>query len=89
MSGAWGAAQGIAGYGPMPPAPHGGPAGRSHDPAATDYGGARPIGAHPSNPYRDPSYDFPGGGSDSGHDSDDDPRDDPTDNERRGVVGTM
>ena len=90
-AGAWGAAQGIAGATPMAPAPHGGTAGRGHDPAPTDFGGASWTGRPAASAYRDPSFDRPhpdrshrddrggGHGSDSGEsDRDDDVDDDDT-----------
>jgi hypothetical protein len=66
--GALGAGAQIAGYTPMPPAPHGGVGGPTHDPAATDYGGGPPPPPPSSSPagnrYRDPSWDQPDDGDD-------------------------
>lgn len=65
--GAWGASQGIAGVGPMPPAPQGGVVGTVGDYGPSDYsGGGFPSGGSPPNPYRDSSYDRPNDDGDDG-----------------------
>ena len=68
--GAWGAAQGIAGAGPMPPAPQGGVVGTVGDYGPSDYAGGAgfPSGGSAANPYRDPSYDRPDDDEDGGYD---------------------
>lgn len=68
--GAWGAAQGIAGAGPMPPAPQGGVVGTVGDYGPSDYSGGAgfPAGGSAANPYRDPSYDRPDDDEDGGYD---------------------
>lgn len=68
--GAWGAAQGVAGSGPMPPAPQGGVVGTVGDYGPSDYSGGAgfPAGGSAPNPYRDPSYDRPDDDEDGGYD---------------------